>query len=143
MKTTNWDAVIASAPLNTDAAKARDGGGVGWTPEVRREEDFVRSHAPIKIRAIVWHQTWSDLAGLKVGKLTVIGCADLPGRSKKRPAAWVVRCVCGYYETRIAKTLRDPEYAPRAACSECMYLDDLKTGRTQRPTVAERTRGRG
>ena len=83
--------------------------------------------------------TWAvDLTGLKVGKLTVLGVADFPDRREKTPAAWVVRCVCGYYETRRAKTLRKPGYAERAECSECHYVAELKAGRVHLETVAER-----
>ena len=82
--------------------------------------------------------TWKiNLTGSKVGKLTVLGMADFPGR--KHHAAWVVRCVCGYYETRKAKALRDTAYAERAACSECDYVAELKAGRVKLKTVAERT----
>lgn len=135
MKTVAWDKVISSAPLNKDAAIARDGGGASWAPEKQLESSFVRSHAPIPVKPR--DHTWMvDLTGLKVGKLTVLGVADFADR--KGPAAWVVRCVCGYYETRKAKTLRKPSYAEQAACSECHYVAELKAGRVKLKTVAER-----
>lgn len=138
MKGSSWDKVVSSAPINKDAAIARDGGGTSWTPERALEASFVRSHAPIPIKPR--KATWMlDLTGLKVGKLTVLGVADFPNRSERSPAAWVVRCVCGYYETRKAKTLRKPGYAERAACSECHYVAELKAGRVQLKTIAERT----
>jgi hypothetical protein len=136
MKITAWDKVISSSPLNKDAAIARDGGGTSWTPERALESSFVRSHAPMPMKAP--DHTWRiNLTGTKVGKLTVLGVADFPAR--KSGAAWVVRCVCGYYETRKAKTLRDPVYAERAACSECEYVAELKAGRVKLKNVAERT----
>lgn len=136
MKTVAWDKVISSAPLNKDAAIARDGGGTSWEPEKKPHSAFIRSHAPIPVKPR--DRTWMvDLTGLKVGKLTVLGVADFPGR--KQTAAWVVRCVCGYYETRKAKTLRCPTYAERAACSECDYVAQLKAGHVKLKTVAERT----
>lgn len=142
VKTVQWDRVISSTPLNTDAAKARDGGGVHWEPEIKQAQGKVRSHAPFPMKPIKSKYKDDDLTGLKVGKLTVIGLGDFPGRSKKSPAAWVVRCVCSYYETRTAKTLRNPEYAKTAACDECNYLAELKAGLVKRPTVAERTAGK-
>lgn len=138
MKVTAWDKVISSTPLNKDAAIARDGGGTSWTPERALEPTFVRSHAPIPTKRS--KETWGiDITGMKVGKLTVLGVADFPERSQRSQAAWVVRCVCGYYETRKAKTLRKPGYAERAACSECHYVAELKAGRVKLKTVAERT----
>lgn len=135
MKTVAWDRVISSTPLNTDAAKARDGGGVHWNPEVNVSPGKVRSHAPPPMKPLPSNRTCPNLIGLKVGKLTVIGLA---AKNTSDGAAWVVRCVCGYYETRKAKALRRADYAPQAMCDECKYLSDLKAGRVKRPTVAER-----
>lgn len=139
-RTTDWDAVLTSSPVNTDAALTRDGRGKGWVPEVRQSLGHVRSHAPLPMKPAI---TGVDLTGFRCGKLTVVGLADMPERNAKRPAAWVVRCVCGYYETRTAKALRSPEYAAKAACNECTYLRELKAGRVVRPTVAERTKSKG
>jgi hypothetical protein len=140
MKATAWDKILTSAPLNADAAKARDGKGEHWTPEVHRPDTARRSHAPFPMKRVKAMYAGADITGLVVGKLRVVGLADIPGKSKKQPAAWVVRCVCGYYETRSAKALRSPEYAAsgRAMCTECDYLTELKAGRVIRPTVAER-----
>lgn len=140
-KTTNWDAVIASAPLNKDAAVARDGKGTHWTPEMKLSRGKVRHFAPIPTKPLKMMYMATNLTGLRVGKLTVVGLADFPERNKKRPAAWVVRCVCGYYETRTAKALRNPAFvATNHECDECRYLTELKAGRVKRPTVAERTK---
>lgn len=135
MKTVEWDRVISSTPLNTDAAKARDGGGVHWTPELRQAPGKVRSHAPLPMRPPPKAPSCPNLVGLKVGKLTVIGMA---AKRTSDGAAWVVRCVCGYYETRKARVLRRPDYVAEAMCDECRYLSELKAGRVKRPTVAER-----
>lgn len=133
VKVVAWDRVISSAPLNTDAAKARDGGGVHWTPEIKQSPGKVRSHAPLPMKTV---PPGLNLTGLKVGRLTVIGLA---AKNTSGGAAWVVRCVCGYYETRKARTLRRPGYAADAMCDECRYLHELRSGRVKRPTVAERT----
>ena len=136
MKTAAWDRIISSTPLNTDAAKARDGGGVHWEPETKQSPGKVRSHAPPPMRPLPKVPTCPNLVGLKVGKLTVIGMA---AKRTSDGAAWVVRCVCGYYETRKARVLRRPDYAADAMCDECRYLVELKAGRAKRPTVAQRT----
>lgn len=135
MKTAAWDRIISSTPLNTDAAKARDGGGFSWSPEVSFAPGKVHTHAPPKMRPVPLNRTCPNLTGLKVGKLTVVGLA---AKTTSDGAAWVVRCVCGYYETRKARTLRRPDYATEAMCDECRYMRELRAGRVERPTVAER-----
>ena len=48
--------------------------------------------------------SFSDLTGLKTGRVVVVGIlADNTARYQR----WVVRCVCGHYETRRAKALRE------------------------------------
>lgn len=135
MKTAAWDRIISSTPLNTDAAKARDGGGFSWSPEVSFAPGKVHTHAPPKMRPVPLNRTCPNLTGLKVGKLTVVGLA---AKTTSDGAAWVVRCVCGYYETRKTKTLRKDGYAAEAMCDECSYVRRLKAGLIKRPTVAER-----
>ena len=130
-KTTNWDAVAASAPLDVTAARVM--GAVGEPSAFRKKvigETYRRDFAPPKVkpREVI---RGVNLTGLVVGRLTVIGLADLPERNKKRNAAWVVRCVCGAYEMRTARALRNPEYVPTASCSHCNYLRKLKAGKTR------------
>lgn len=133
-KTTNWDAVVASAPLNADAAKALNAVGESFVPrrEVVNETAF-RSDVPPQMRRLP--PDAPNLAGMKVGKLTVIGLAAFGKGGKNRRAAWVVRCACGWYETRSAKVLRDPAYAARAMCGECDYVRQIASGEKPPPKV--------
>ena len=64
-----------------------------------------------------------SLAGLRAGRLTVVGYGG-PGSGGAR---WVVRCTCGAYEHQKAKALTG-DYAPRAMCPHCAYLERLKSG---------------
>lgn len=60
-----------------------------------------------------------DLTGRTVGRLTVIGYAA------EHSGKWVVRCVCGLYELRSAKAVKNPAN-DRDACADCRTLDQAK-----------------
>lgn len=124
---TDWDALIASAPANAQAARDAGARGAGWTPAktLHREWDQ-RSDLPLPMKPVTYGKGSIDLRGYKCGRLTVLGLHD----SKRRGnAAWVVRCVCGAYETRTAKALRNPEYIARIpCCRECDYVRHLREG---------------
>lgn len=131
---TNWDALLASDPVNTGAAKDAAAKGINFDPTKRIREWDLHSHAPIKTKRV---RSGIDLTGHRCGRLTVIGLADLPNRGKANGAraAWVVRCICGYYETRSAKALRSPEYAKVAMCKACDYERELRAGRVPKREV--------
>jgi hypothetical protein len=62
-----------------------------------------------------------DLTGLTFGRFTVMGKYTV----KSKQAMWVVRCLCGRYETRSSKAIRNPEnHADR--CDECRHLRHLR-----------------
>jgi hypothetical protein len=44
-----------------------------------------------------------NLSGIKIGRMTVMGLA------KDMKSRWVVRCACGDYEVRLAKSIKNPE----------------------------------
>ena len=59
-----------------------------------------------------------DLTGRVKGRFKVLG---LMAAGKGR---WVVRCVCGTYSTRSAKSIKSTDHNPHAhldACRECMH----------------------
>lgn len=123
---TNWDALVTSAPANTQAAKDAAAKGTGWKPgrQIVHEHD-VHSDCPPPMRAVPPNSP--ALVGMKVGKLTIVG---LHAKSGLNGGRWVVRCVCGQYETRRAKVLRDAVYASRACCKVCDYTREMIAGRT-------------
>lgn len=133
---TNWDALLASTPISSQAAKDASARGTSFKPAKDLYGDHHQhSHAPFKTKPI---KTGIDLTGHVWGRLTVIGLADLPDRKKSdksRKAAWVVRCTCGTYEMRTARALRDPKYLSRAMCSECDYVSEMKAGRVKKRDI--------
>ena len=117
----DWDRVITSAPMNKDAALARDGRCTSWTPA--RKFNNLRSDVPLPTKKWNGHPE-HDLTWQRFGDLTVIG----PASDKSSPTRWVVRCVCGCYEHRKASGLRKNAADGRLFCAECDYLKELRKG---------------
>lgn len=75
---------------------------------------------------------FTDLTGRKFGRLTVLGIAELrtKGTAGKRGINWVVRCVCGNYEMRkskyIKQCLNGNESALEAKCEWCDLNDRMR-----------------
>ncbi|HEY4356004.1 MAG TPA: hypothetical protein VGN16_09675 [Acidobacteriaceae bacterium] len=124
---TIWERLATSTPINRQAVKAVTARG-GWEPAKQlKPYGYIRSDAPMVTRPFpVTSDKKDDLTGLKVGRLTVIGMSFISAHGKG--ASWVVRCLCGWYEVRKAKALRDPAYSKKAMCSECDYMANLRAG---------------
>lgn len=117
-----WDKIVSSAPVNKDAAVARDGSGEHFEPDMRLAR--LRWDAPPPTKPVPDCPSAKGFVGIKFGRLTVVGL--YAGEvSKKEGARWVVRCACGAYETRRAKAIRNPINA-HDRCSHCEYLERLR-----------------
>lgn len=70
-----------------------------------------------------------DLTGARLGRLMVMGvAAEITGNGQK----WVVRCVCGSYETRKARYIKACVAGNNPGSSEPMCDACAYTGRLQR-----------
>lgn len=118
IRTTNFDRIAASAPLNTTASVVRDGSGEHWTPHKPFDQ---RVHSDVPIPCAPPPQGATDLTGLRAGRLLVIG---FHSRRKKSGRMWVVRCQCGAYEVRKGSKLTEdrPAAAPELTCLDCETL---------------------
>lgn len=139
MRTTNFDALATAAPLDRQASIVRDGSGDHW--EAKIPEYHLRWIAPPALRTIRSleanaQKLAAEIVGKRHGRLVVLGILLEEGRNKK--ARWVVRCDCGYYEARLAKTIRsgDPD---RMMCCACDKADQLRQ-RSSKPSTGERRR---
>lgn len=118
MRTTNYDALAASHPLNTTAAVVRDGLGESWDPEVTDG----RIHSAIPLPLIRCEPGARDLTGLVVDRLTVMG---LYCRKPKGARYWSCRCVCGAFEARKERKLLEKRDLPKHDPLECFKCDKL------------------
>lgn len=123
MRTTNFDAIAASAPLNREASTVRDGSGDLWEPQIKATT--LRWDAPpvpeAKMPAHV-----VDLSGRQIGRLTVV---RYHGKRKSGGHFWLVRCSCGDYELRRNKFIENPpeRHGPEDhECAACDYLHHIK-----------------
>lgn len=78
---------------------------------------------PNRIESIT--PSFTDLTGLKFGRLTVLGiAADIPSNGTGQ--RWVVRCVCGAHETRKARSIKAATSGERQEDSAfmCAWCDN-------------------
>ena len=143
IKTTDWDAVAASAPLNKEASVVRDGSGAAFvTKSERVRNDILENPLPVIIPP---HQ-FKDFTGRTFGRYRIVGFVDLKKANvgKTSQAKWLARCACGLYQTLKHTTL--VKYDAGAAmlqndrCFRCMSQARIFKGKgntTVRNELAE------
>lgn len=115
MRTTDWDALAASAPINADAARAVVYG-------YGSEEPTLLEHAKQQLPTA---PTFMNLIGLKKGFLRVVAYAG-SNKNGNGGARWIVRCLCGRYEFRRTRSLRPDVSNDR--CTACDRLRSIQEG---------------
>jgi hypothetical protein len=138
MRTTNFDAIAAAAPLNRTASTVRDGSGDTWEPTMKSgQKHWKAPPLPLEPFIAVPGSKWLiDLTGRQVGRLTVVRYHGRSGVSTPEPM-WLVRCVCGDYELRRAKSIiKETENDP--CCLICRANDRLRTRTSKTCTKADR-----
>ena len=108
-----FDKILASRPVNKQAARAL-GGGVVYEPTFKGDVRVFDN--PLPLRPVLPGQP--NLAGKKFGKFTCLGLA----RDYKKN--WLVRCVCGKYELRTARAISNPDNF-EDSCVYCRKTDYL------------------
>ena len=133
MKQTDWDAVLASSPMNTTAARAvsRSRTAPVELGAHKRNQNFMRSDVPFPVKkredlSESGQKAHDEWVGKRVGQLVVVGISTA-GKNGSKQARWVVRCDCGYYECRPMKSLTAERDQPHA-CSECEKLEWVRRG---------------
>ncbi|UHS60565.1 hypothetical protein HRR99_03030 [Agrobacterium vaccinii] len=101
-----FDTIAPLSPANKTAALVS---GRGEHFEFGAKAHQVHSATPLPFREPSKHEyeqsQFVDLTGSKIGRLNVLGvAADIP--TGGTGAKWVVRCVCGNYETRKSKFIK-------------------------------------
>lgn len=110
-------------PVNKTAAIVV-GKGVDYDAPINPKANKVFQDKPPKIRAFTG---CDDLSGVKFGRFTVVGLSlDFNSR-------WVVRCACGNFEMRKAKSIKNKSNSIDC-CLECRHLIYLKRNEVWRNT---------
>lgn len=132
VRTTNFDAVAASAPLDRQASVIRDGSGEVW--EAKICPSILHFKAPPQ-QVSRKPRNKADLTGRVYGRLTVVRYHTTSGAGR---GIWLLRCVCGDYELRRGEKIR--EYVGDVCCAACRSLDRLRASTSAvGPTKAQRT----
>lgn len=97
-----FDRIAASTPLNRTAGAVTSRSGDHYEPHV---PSHVRiSDAPARMkRDLPKDASFVDLTGREFGRLTVVGYLGSGGGGSSK---WQVRCACGAYEQRTAKSIK-------------------------------------
>ncbi len=120
------DRIVTSAPVNRTSAQvvAR---GEHWEPRKKLVHSWdYSSDLPLPVAPFPGPEE-ADMTGLKVGRLAVVGYAEVQSNRHVGGATWVVRCSCGRFERRKTRTLKKSVPA-RLMCVQCDYLDQMKKG---------------
>lgn len=107
--------------------------GVVYEPKCKIQVEEFLSPPPMRDkRHFPTNPNFTDLTGWTKGRFKVVGL--LAGT---KSSTWVVRCACGTYSTRTAKSIKSVETNTAArfdACRECMHLAWLKRDEVWRRT---------
>lgn len=115
-----FDVIAASAPVNTAAARAANMRGETYEKKLPDTERHWKSPP----KCVSWPKEADpshNLIGRRFGKLTVIGYYSV---GKK--ARWLVRCICGDYEVRSSRAVKNPENNGDC-CKICQHTIHLRT----------------
>nr|CAC9204713.1 Uncharacterised protein [Escherichia coli] len=84
-------------------------------------DEYVGPPETVPLKDLALDPSFVDLTGRKKGRFTVIGLMK-----EKKKGRWLVRCVCGTYTTRSAKSIKGADSNPNAhwmhAAAACMRL---------------------
>lgn len=118
MSKDTFDAVLASVPNGATAGRVTSK-GTHYTPEI----DFrTLNHwdAPPPTKPLPDVLKDRSLIGRRVGRLTVVGY--LGKFNPKKKALWLVRCVCGDYESRHSAAIVHPSGGESCrVCSDLVF----------------------
>lgn len=119
------DRLTSATPVDRLAARVLQP-GIHFDPNMRSlGEDYYHAIVPPPEAPRPVHNTWDDLRGMRVGRLTVVGWL---GKLKGKKGRWSVRCDCGFYEIRKTPALHTAAVGTDRCC-ECEYLEKVKAGR--------------
>lgn len=111
----DFNEVIKSSPIDQVARRVT---APGWHYE-REGKNAHHSKEPIPF--ITW-RAGENLTGVRFGRMKVLGVFAAPSKKGRR---WVVQCLCGNFEIRYAKAIKNP-LNEDDCCSVCRQVKYLK-----------------
>lgn len=119
----HWEKAVISRPVNRQTALANSG-GIHYQPKIKPStlQRFECQPTHLLVKPL---GNSIDLSGVKFGRFTVIGLLDRKSMGfcgKNSVAKWLVRCDCGRFEHRTAKSIRNP-LNNQDRCCECRRLE--------------------
>lgn len=121
MRTTDFDAIAAAAPLDRQASVVRDGSGDQFIGRIPRDQEHWTAPPPPEAARPAHVR---DLIGLSVGRMTVV---RYHRSHPKRGARWLVRCRCGDYEVRSTPALTGASAPEQLMCCLCEQVERMRT----------------
>jgi len=122
---------VKGTPVNKTAALITSQSKQTFDDTKHLDPRMIHSDTPLPVKEYPKNNPHPDLTGRRCGWLTVVGLLDrekvysFPRRASKRGAPWVVRCVCGAYETRRRKALMNPKNRVDR-CHVCQKIATMK-----------------
>ncbi|MBP7704178.1 MAG: hypothetical protein KA105_02695 [Caulobacter sp.] len=122
IKTTDFDAIATSAPLDRQASIVRDGSGDHYVaPMPDHQAHWSAPPLPLAPRPA----DVEDLTGRTLGQLTVIRYHGRIGSGSR----WLVRCSCGDYELRKTRVIvRQHSAGSGGRCRVCDRVAQMREG---------------
>lgn len=136
--------ITKGAPANKTAALVTSRSRVEFDGTAHIDPTRLHSETPLPLRMpAAGFRPEDNLTGRKMGRLTAIGLLDraalgLNRKTRcKRGASWVVRCVCGKYETRTKRAFGNPKNK-EDRCEACWKVARMQKCRAYRDGLTDR-----
>lgn len=124
-----FDKVLSSVPVD-ELARRVTSPGPKLAGHSKKNNCIYDSWLPIPLlpkRLYPWAPCFHDFTGLRIGRLTVLGIAEEPIKTKWDRFKWVVRCNCGMYSLRGTAKLRKSSRNPEShMCEVCNMRENGK-----------------
>lgn len=117
-----FDRILTSVPLNSTAGRVTSR-GAHYDPKIKttqRAHSDIPTHSDAPSKCVPFRSTDPgaiDLTSRKFGRMTVIGYLGRLNPKNGKKGSWLVRCVCGNYETRMAAGIKKAN--EEDCCGKC------------------------
>ncbi len=135
---TDFDTVAPLQPLDEVAGRVTS---KGEHFDFEMSSGQVHASVPLPVRRVErldkCKPNFRDFTGVRVGRLTVLGISTIKVKDRMR---WVVKCLCGSYEVRKARSLTryiDGLNLNEPRCAWCEKTVQLQNGRGNRDWCKE------